>query len=141
MRLSAPLAAVTLAVTLGACSGNVFELADGTCFNDPAVESDEISEVPVVDCTEPHDNEVFATFQLPDGEFPGVATMQDSAMDACIERFDDWAGISFIDSALQVYVITPTANSWELKDDREIACVTYREDEATMTGSMAGAGV
>ena len=65
---------VALTLLLAACSGNVFELAVGDCFDDGDMalgELEEIGEFPLVDCSVPHDNEVYAVVTV-DGEvFPG----------------------------------------------------------------------
>ena len=49
----------------------VFSLPVGTCFDDQD-EAEAISSVPAVDCSEPHDNEVFALIDYTEtDEYPG----------------------------------------------------------------------
>jgi hypothetical protein len=49
--------------------------------------SEGVSDVPTVDCSEPHDNEVFATYDIPDGDFPGEEAIVAAAEEECIELF------------------------------------------------------
>jgi hypothetical protein len=56
----------------------VFGLRQGNCITTPNE-----SVVTVVSCTSPHDAEVFATFTLPAGPWPGSAAVQQEANDAC----------------------------------------------------------
>lgn len=129
----------------GACGRqSVFSLPVGTCFNDEVSEegtlSDEISSVPEVDCSEPHDNEVFALVQYTETDvYPGEATLNEIGTGLCIEQFDEYVGIDYLESELEVFVITPTEGSWNNDDDREIICALYNLDFSKLTGSMQGA--
>ncbi len=128
---------VVLALLAGACGG-VFTLEVGTCFDDQ--ESTEISSVPEVDCSEPHDNEVFALIDYTATDvYPGTAEMNQIGSELCIEQFDEYVGIAYLESALDVFSITPTQSSWDDDDDREIICALYNLDLSKLTGSMEGA--
>lgn len=67
---------VALSMTLGLAgcgSGGgtpVSDLAPGDCFDDPPA-SASISEIKLVDCAEPHDNEVFADLAIEQTVYPG----------------------------------------------------------------------
>ena len=52
-------------------SVDAFTIRVGDCFNDGFSFSDEVSDVPGVPCSEEHDNEVFATFDLASDDWPG----------------------------------------------------------------------
>ena len=140
MRVRAATLVAVAAMLLTACQGNVFDLAVGTCFDDPGG-GDEVSEVPVVECDEPHDNEVYASFTLDDGDFPGDEQVAASAEEGCLGRFDEWAGIAYADSRLVASYFAPTESSWDSLDDREIICYVFDIDGDQMTGSMEDAGV
>ena len=125
------------ALVVAACGGEVFTLDVGTCFDD--TEETQVSSVPEVDCSEPHDNEVFAVFDYTDSDtFPGSPAMTDAARALCLEQFEDYVGLSYEESALEVFPITPTEGSWD-KGDREIICALYTFDLSKLTGSMQGA--
>ncbi|HUP17153.1 MAG TPA: septum formation family protein [Acidimicrobiia bacterium] len=126
-----------LALFVAACGGNVFTLEVGTCFDD--TNETEVSSVPEVDCSEPHDNEVFAVFDYTESDiFPGSTAMNDAAQELCVGEFEAYVGLSYEESALEVLAITPTQGSWD-SGDREILCALYNLDFSKLTGSMQGA--
>ena len=133
---------VLLMTLLAGCGeGNVFELAEGDCFNDE--ESEEVSNVEVVSCDDPHQKEVYAVVSIaePDGaSFPGAARVSDLAADFCLERFDEFVGLPFFDSRLNISTLNPTQDSWERLDDREVICSLYDLEDLYMKGSMRGSG-
>lgn len=48
---------------------DAFTIKVGDCFNDQSGE--QISDVPAVPCTDPHDNEVYYDLTMPAGDYPG----------------------------------------------------------------------
>ena len=134
------LALLLAALVLAACGGSgssVFSLPVGTCFDDQS--SEEISSVPEVDCSEPHDNEVFALINYSESDtFPGAAEMEGIANDLCIDQFAAYVGLDYSSSELAVFPIYPTEASWD-DGDREIICALYDADLDKLTGSMQGA--
>lgn len=119
-------------------SGNldVFTLAVGDCFDE--TDSEEIYEVPVVPCDQPHDNEVFFEYTLQDGSFPGDQVISDGSLEQCDPAFASFVGLTYDESALDWYPITPTQGSWDELDDRLVQCVIY-DPNGKVTGSLAGA--
>lgn len=122
---------------------SVFSMRVGDCFDDPdrlaAGELLELAEVPGVPCDEPHDNEVFAVFDLPDDEdspYPGSDAIYTIGLEECLSYFQGYVGIAYKDSRLEIDPFTPTATSWNDKDDREIVCFLYDLTLAPLTGSM-----
>ncbi len=91
----------------------------------------------VVPCDQPHEEEVYHEITMPDGEFDEAAV--GLASQECIgAAFSDFVGLGYQDSALEVYPITPTKETWEELDDRVIHCVI--SDPAGQTkGSLTGA--
>ncbi len=88
--------------------------------------------------SEPHDNEVFAVFDYTETDtFPGSDAMNAAATDLCIAQFQDYVGVAYTDSPLEVFPITPTEASWE-SGDREVICSLYNSDFSKLTGSMRG---
>lgn len=140
-RSATVLAALTL--LLAACgssepAGDVFSLAVGDCFDDPEAGT-QVSSVPLIDCSEPHDNQVFAVFDLPDGPFPGDAAVQETADLGCMERFESYVGTQYAVSALFLSSLSPTQGSWNDRDDREVICFLW-EPDAKLVGSQRGSG-
>lgn len=96
-----------------------------------------VERVETVPCDEPHNYEVYASIELPDGEFPGTAAIETEAQ-ACEEEFEIFVGVPYVESELHALPLTPTEESWEL-DDREILCLIHEEDTET-AGTLEGAG-
>jgi hypothetical protein len=142
MKLRVPLFLIVLALALGACAGiggggtSVFDLEVGDCFDDPT-STGEVSEVPTIDCAEPHDNEVYAAYDYDGDSFPGDDAMVAAADEGCQDRFESFVGIGYFESALYYTHLVPTQESWD-SGDREIICVLYEPGEK-LTGSMEGA--
>jgi hypothetical protein len=124
-------------VTEGAV--DAFNMKVGDCFDDQA--SEQIFDVPGRPCSEPHDNEVFALFDAVLDEYPGSEEMTRYGAEKCIARFEAFVGRDYESSALDVFPITPTSQSWDLQNDREVICALFRVDLGKMTGSMRGSGI
>lgn len=118
---------------------SVFELQVGDCFDDQTGSGDVVFDVPVVPCTEPHDNEIYFEFEMTDAVFPGnEATLESSAL-RCLDQFQPFVGSEYLESELDIFPITPTAQSWD-EGDRLVYCVLYAVDLSKLTGSMRGTG-
>lgn len=141
MRLRTLVAISSLLLAVTACGDDgtsVFDLGVGDCFNDDPTGGDAVSEVPTVDCATPHDNEIYFEFSMTDAAFPGREATTQSAAERCIEEFEGFVGLSYAQSNLDIFPITPTAESWE-QGDRVVYCVLYALDLSKLTGSMRGA--
>ena len=120
---------------------SVFDLRVGTCFN--GVAEGVLMELPVVSCIEPHDFEVYHQFTVED-EFPRSAPFpgEDAVfahIERCVPVFEEFVGVQYADSALEVGLIYPTEDSWRLTD-REFLCYLFELSGAPMTGSAEGTG-
>lgn len=139
MKRLAALLILIAALATSCQAGNVFSLSPGDCFNDPSA-TDEVSDVEIVDCTEPHDNEVYSTFDIPGSDFPGVASVQSSAADGCTDAFDAYVGRDYFSSSLEISALTPTDQSWD-QGDREVVCFLFDLNGARLTTSVKGTGI
>ena len=119
---------------------DAFEVRVGDCFDDTGFGEDEISEVPGVPCADPHDNEVYALFDV-SGEWPGDERIEQLAYEGCYERFEATIGKSYEDSMIDYTVIYPSEGSWNEQDDREVICVGYHMEYEKLTGSIMGSGL
>ena len=140
-RFAPLLAAAAFLSGCGLFGGNVFDLEVGTCFNDPGdTLATELDSVPIVDCDEPHDNEVYAAFDMTDAEFPGAVAAEEEAFNDCLARFEFFVGISWDASELDFVYLYPTDVSWS-QGDREIVCAVYRVDGSRTTGTLENARI
>ena len=122
--------------TLTACTASVLTLDIGTCFDDPE-SFDEVTDVPVVECGEPHDNEVFTTFDIPGDEYPGDDAVNNAAENGCLAGFEPYVGLDYASSVYDIGWFTPTQDSWDT-GDREVICFVYEVTFAKITGSVQG---
>lgn len=114
-----------------------FAMEIGDCFQMPT--EDLVESVEAVPCTDPHDAEVYAKFDMPDGIYPGEAAIVEAGDAGCLEQFAGFVGKPFAESALYFNYFNPTQESWDepsLKD-REIVCVIITAPgEPRMTQDM-----
>ena len=124
----------------GAGSVGAFEVQLGDCFDDEAFESDQISEIPAVPCTQPHDNQVYALWDIT-GEWPGQEAVEEMAHEGCLQRFQAAIGKAYDDSVIDIATMYPTEGSWNSRSDREVICVGYHVEYEKLTGSILGSGL
>lgn len=138
------LTAVALLLAATACSSGVQDLAVGDCFDDWAgLELDvvqEVESVPIVECSEPHDNEMYLVETLPDGPFPGDTGMEQMAVETCFEAFDGFVGIPYAESRLDFGFLISTQDMWDA-GNRRISCFVWDIEFLKLTGSMENSGI
>ena len=137
MRRLLLLAALVALVALAACGGGggrTPTIEVGQCFDDG--ESDEVESFPVVDCDEPHDNEVFHVYDVDaDGDYPGTDALHEEGVERCTgEPFEAYVGEPYETSRFEVFTVVPTETSWG-DGDREVVCALYDPEDQTETGS------
>ncbi|WP_307038722.1 septum formation family protein [Agromyces ramosus] len=113
-----------------------FVPAVGDCLD--ASKEHGLSPSSVVPCEEPHDDEVYAQFDLDGGGFPGDDAVARAAHDACASRFEAFVGIAHADSALEFYTLHPTTESWSTSGARTVSCIIWNPTDH-VTGSLEGA--
>lgn len=123
-------------------SGNmdVFQMQVGDCFNDTAGWGDEVSSLPGVPCSEPHDNEAYAVFEMTATTYTDEESMWEIAHNACLARFEAFVGRDYESSSLDIFALYPTAESWA-NNDREVVCAVYDMEANKLTGSVKGRGI
>ncbi|HSZ39208.1 MAG TPA: septum formation family protein [Trebonia sp.] len=85
---------------------SVFKLQEGECINTANGQ-----QVTIVSCTTPHDAEVFGTFTLPAGQWPGTSAIQQEASNGCATRLTGYINPQLAISLTQTYVY-PTQGDW-----------------------------
>lgn len=121
---------------VGEGSIDAFNLRVGDCFNDIS-SGDEVSSVPGVPCSEPHDYETYAVFDVDVTSFPGDDSMSEMAFSACTDRFEGYIGMDYESSSLDITSMFPSEQSWQ-QDDREVVCAIYDMNLEKLTGSTKG---
>ena len=118
----------------------VFAVQEGDCINFPD-STDAVESFEAVACDEPHDGEIYELFDVTGFEdYPGDAEVQSQGEAGCLSAFETFVGIDYQSSIYFFTYFSPTQDTWEQLDDREIICiVTPAEGEPQLTGSLEGA--
>ena len=108
---------------LAGCSTTVDDLSVGDCFNGPDVSFTvtEVSDVDPVDCSEPHEFEMYAAKEMTNSSYPGQSQAGAMADAYCLERFESFVGIEYDFSIYYLSSMFPTSGSWS-QGDRSIQC-------------------
>ncbi|MCX4971674.1 DUF4190 domain-containing protein [Streptomyces sp. NBC_00620] len=118
--------------------GSAFSLVKGDCFDVPGGSLEGMTyDVDKVPCAGEHQGEVFANFEMSEGDYPGDSTVTDTADDKCYTLQDAYAMDTWaVPDDVDLYYFTPTRQSWRM-GDREITCVFGNVDaETSLTGSL-----
>ncbi|NQX11981.1 septum formation family protein [Microbacteriaceae bacterium VKM Ac-2855] len=121
---------------------DVFSLSVGDCLDDTTLSSaedaeTEVTSVPTVPCTEPHDFEVFANLTVPEADaYPEEQALWDQAETECTTAFETFVGLDYQSSQYDFSYYYPTSGSWD-EGDRTINCLITLQGEKT-TGSLSG---
>ena len=135
----AALAGVGLISSIAACGGQVASAEVGACIVTDELGTDEITEIPTVECSEAHDAQVVGKFDLDDGDFPGKDAVEAAAQDGCLPEFESFIGATYEESSLELSYIYPTEQTWDQADDREVLCFAVAAEDATE--SWEGSGI
>jgi hypothetical protein len=119
--------------------GNIdaFHMRVGDCFDASSTFGDGVSDVPGVPCSQPHDYETYALFDVSFDSYPSEESMGAMAYGSCLERFDSFVGLDYENSVLEIVTLFPTTESWK-QDDREIVCALYDMNNGKLLGSTQG---
>jgi len=98
-------------------------------------------EIETVPCEEPHDSEVYAVFDLPDGDFPGEEEVTAAADDGCFNEFEPFVGNSYDNSVLDIEYFFPSQESWSFDGDRQVVCMVYHLEGEPLVGSAKGSAL
>ena len=93
-----------------------------------------------VDCTEPHQGEVFHRFEVtvaPGEPYPGDSETSRRADEGCAAAFPNYVGIAFDASRLNYLYYYPSADTWAI-GDRSVMCILYGEPEELHRTTLAG---
>jgi hypothetical protein len=130
---------------VGGGTVDAFNVQVGDCFDDThlfdnELFDDEVSSVPGVPCSEPHDNEAFAVFDVSIENYLDEDAMYELSYDSCMKRFETFVGKDYESSTLEITTMYPTAESWK-QNDREVVCAVFDMNANQLVGSAAGRGL
>ena len=107
----------------------------GDCVNNLKDSTDVLS-LPGVPCTQPHEGEVFAVFDLPAGDYPGQDAVDKQVSEQCNTRLSAYSPSAADDPAVGLFSVYPLRQNWE-RGDREVVCIATATS-GTTTGSIKG---
>jgi hypothetical protein len=119
---------------------DAFHMRVGDCFDNSSAFDEEVSDLPGVPCSEPHDYETYAVFDVSINSYPSEESMSELAYESCLDRFDPFVGTDYDSSILEIITLYPTDESWQ-QDDREIVCALYDMHDEKLVGSTQGSGI
>ncbi len=101
---------------------NVFSLAVGDCFDNPAGAST-VTTVTALPCNQPHNAQIYAKFNLSGSDFnyPGTAAVTKLATNGCNARTGD-VDKSLTTSSMTIRLLFPEEDAW-LSGQRTVSCM------------------
>ena len=121
-------------ITEGGEVGAAFRIRLGDCMVDPGEGT--IESVEAVPCSDPHDLEIYLHVQPPGLELP--VRHGHAGRNGCYNTFEPFVGKSYESSVYDFMIITPTPESWDELDDREVLCaLTGYDGQATFASARA----
>jgi hypothetical protein len=108
----------------------VFGLRPGECINSAGNSLN----VTRLSCATPHDAEVFATFSLPKGAWPGASAVQLDAGNGCVNRFSSYLNPQLATADLTQEYVYPNRAAWQA-GERTVVC-EVRAVSGQLTGSV-----
>lgn len=108
------------------------DLEIGDCFNGRSAEVEKVAAVP---CAEPHDFELYHSYDLAYDEFPGADVIEVEWLRGCLLAFEEFVATPFDESKLDISGIFPQEGTWNDLGDREVLCSVTALDGSRLSGS------
>jgi hypothetical protein len=122
------IAAVVFFLVIGKGTVTATDVKVGDCLKEiPG--STRVLTVDTVSCDQSHAGEVFAVLTMPDGHFPGQPAIEEY-QNKCEPALASYAPDAVTDDSVQLYVLYPTAETWE-QGDRAVTCVATLDPPRT----------
>ncbi|GAB3742382.1 septum formation family protein [Nocardiopsis nanhaiensis] len=120
---------------------NVNLLTVGDCLHELEFDEDDtVATVPVVDCSEPHELEVYADGDLDaDGDYPGFDEVADMVDEECVDMYEGFVGVPLEESVLAITTLFPSDETWDA-GDRDFLCIVGDPTGPT-TGSFEDSNI
>ena len=135
---------VALLAALGGCQTTTSSAAlkVGDCFNltnTTDVEGNPVESHAIVDCAQPHAEEVFSVFDYPNASaaFPGYEAIGSVQQTRCQADFQTYVGVSWDRSTYVISYASPDQQSWA-DGDHAVHCLLADERGGQLTGSARG---
>ena len=123
------------------------DLEAGDCFNEYLYRdgSDFRQRVTtVVSCNGPHDREAYFRTEYPGGDsasYPIDDELERWADISCLEEFEDFVGLDYVLSALELGAVVPTFEGWTDDGDRSVICYVFPDQGGRLLDSVRNSGI
>ncbi|MBS5103017.1 MAG: septum formation family protein [Rothia mucilaginosa] len=107
------------------------DLEVGHCFQD-WTEGD--TQLLAVDCSSPHDNEVYYVAELTDDDLPSENDLENRSLGLCLASFEPYVGALVDETTLDYGWLFPSDESWS-EGDRDIVCYLFAKDGSKLNQS------
>jgi len=115
---------------------STLQMQPGDCFDDQRMADSQYAYAWVVDCSVPHDSEVFFVGDVTATSYPSDDEWTADEKQLCHPAFQDYVGISFDDSVLDLGYVYPGEDEWN-SGTHTLMC--FAQDEAGgLTQSVKG---
>lgn len=128
----------------GAEEVTVFDLEQGDCIEDIEAifggqdQVEEVENVGIIDCEQPHTGEVYHVEMMEQEELPEMTELASIAETACLDQFEPFVGSPYLQSDLEFAYFHPTPMSWQ-HGDHNITCMLVAAEPTS--GSAGGTAV
>lgn len=113
---------------------SLFDIKVGDCFD---LVTDQNNASLYSSCDVLHTYEAFGVVTLTDATWPGDDAVSDKGFDGCKNMFLGYVGTNYGTSSYDIYLITPSEQTWNEMNDREVLCLVYPGDGSQAVGSAA----
>ncbi|SEF11670.1 DUF4190 domain-containing protein [Jiangella alba] len=115
---------------------SAFDVEIGDCVNGVRdIEADSyVRSLPAVPCSEPHEAEVYAQFDLTGDAHPGTDGVVAQADQRCADALYTYSTRAYDDPNVGLFYLYPDERAWP--QDRSVVCIAVAI-EGTLTGSLA----
>ncbi len=118
------LAGIAFYFIVGSGTVSANRVKAGDCLKEvPA--SGLVMTVDTASCDEPHKGEIITLMDMPDGDFPGQAAI-DEYQNKCAPELEKYAPEAAVDPDVGLFVLSPTEDSWK-EGDRTVTCIATSE--------------
>ena len=146
------LLALAIFTARGPSASTAFTLKAGDCLDIPA--DAQIGDLPTLDCTKPHDAEVFVAATMPSAPTPGDSSGASAAKPAPYPGADGiagWVNTNCDGATLQAFLgpgaptnlvvgyFFPSADAWD-KGERHVTCYLHTPDGSKLTAPLNAGG-
>ena len=124
------LAGIVFYLFVGSGTVGANEVKAGDCLTElPA--SGLVLTVDTAPCGEPHEGEIFAVMNMPDGDFPGQSAIEEY-QNKCAPELAEYSPEAARDPKVGLFVLYPSEDSWG-EGDRTVTCIATSDTPRTGT--------